>query len=76
MFGDVSKLERDDLPAIAAAIYAPPPAPKPQLTFDDAAMEKLLALLADLGAEPDFQEPDSRTVRANDSDRPHRCACL
>lgn len=56
MYNDVSELERDDLAAIAAAIYAPPPAPKPQVTFDDAAMEKLLALMTDLGQEPNFED--------------------
>lgn len=56
MVGEASALETDDLAAIAAAIYAPPPAPKPQITFDDAAMEKLLILLTDLGQEPDFED--------------------
>jgi len=55
-FTTLSEQERGELPAIAAAIYAPPPQPKPQITFDDTAIEKLLALLTDLGEQPSFAE--------------------
>jgi hypothetical protein len=55
-FATLSNIDSNELPAIAAAIYAPPAPPKPQIAFDEAAMEKLLALLADLGEKPSFKE--------------------
>lgn len=57
MYGKVSQSEREALPAIAASVYSPPqPVKQPQIVFDEAATEQLLALLVDLGEKPSFKE--------------------
>jgi hypothetical protein len=55
-FTKLAQSEREALPGITAAYYAPPAPPKTQIAFDNAALEKLLGLLADLGKKPSFKE--------------------